>query len=264
MLHTSLAGRSRRKFVSCSRGMNCSVPATTPVAVMPDRPACWKLLARPKSVSLAAVIVGVGEEDVLGLDVAVDEALLVREAEPLEGLLGRGAWPRPARSGFCRAQERRARGCRPRSTPSRSRRCRPASRARTASPCCGWRRLPVTSISRWKTSRACASTAASGRMSFKATVAPSDEARGQVDDAHAAAPEQRPHARSRRPSSGAPSWRSPRARREARGRDGSRTTGRRRGHAVDAHVDDGGPDADEVAVPQVDLGPGLLRRPPPG
>jgi hypothetical protein len=56
MLHTSLAGRNSRKFVSCSRGMNCSVPAAKPVAVMPLRPACWKLLARPKSVSLAVVI----------------------------------------------------------------------------------------------------------------------------------------------------------------------------------------------------------------
>ena len=56
MLHTSLAGRSSRKCVICSRGMKYSVPATIPVAVIPDRPASSKLLARPKSASLAVVI----------------------------------------------------------------------------------------------------------------------------------------------------------------------------------------------------------------
>ncbi len=54
MLQTSLAGRSWRKLVICSRGMKDSVPADAPVAVMPESPACSKLLARPKSASLAA------------------------------------------------------------------------------------------------------------------------------------------------------------------------------------------------------------------
>ena len=42
--------------MSCSRGMNWSVPAAKPVAVIPERPAYWKLLARPKSVSFTALI----------------------------------------------------------------------------------------------------------------------------------------------------------------------------------------------------------------
>ena len=54
MLQTSLTGCTTRKFVSCSRGMKNSVPATAPVAVSPDQPACSKLLARPKSAILTS------------------------------------------------------------------------------------------------------------------------------------------------------------------------------------------------------------------
>ena len=52
MLQTSLAGCTTRKLASCSRGMKYSVPATAPVAVRPEKPACPKLFARPKSAIL--------------------------------------------------------------------------------------------------------------------------------------------------------------------------------------------------------------------
>jgi len=49
---------------------------------MPLRPACWKLLARPKSVSLATVIGGVRRGGCSRLDVTVDEPCSCAKLRP--------------------------------------------------------------------------------------------------------------------------------------------------------------------------------------
>jgi hypothetical protein len=84
-----------------------NVPATVPVAVMPDRPACWKLLARPKSATRARR--RLGQQHVVGLQVAVDETCLVGGGEALERLDGDAQ----------RRRQRHRPPCSPASAPAR-------------------------------------------------------------------------------------------------------------------------------------------------
>ena len=76
----------------CSGGMNGTVPRISPEKVRPERPRPRKLLARPKSEILAIRPSGVAaDQDVLGLDVAVDEPERVGLLQPLEHLAGHPA-----------------------------------------------------------------------------------------------------------------------------------------------------------------------------
>ena len=72
--------------------MNGTVPRISPEKVRPESPTPRKLLARPKSEILTRQPFGrLGDQDVLGLDVAVDEAELVGLFQPLEHLAGEAA-----------------------------------------------------------------------------------------------------------------------------------------------------------------------------
>ena len=68
------------------------MPRISPENVRPESPTPRKLLARPKSEILTVESLGrVGDQDVLGLDVAMHEPELVGLLQPLEHLAGQPA-----------------------------------------------------------------------------------------------------------------------------------------------------------------------------
>ena len=159
----SLSGVTSLLPIACSGLMYVGVPTAIPVRVSVSPPATLTARAMPKSATSARPL---GEEDVLGLDVAMDDALRVRERQRLGDLLRRC---RSHRRSAAASRDRAGRAATPlRRTASCSTACRPPSPSRAPRRCSGGCSVRPTSISRRKRS-APSEAASSGFSTLTAT-----------------------------------------------------------------------------------------------